>query len=272
MPAERDDLVGIDLFDRDALIAFARDWRPEAILHIATAIPPDLRPRRAVEQFEATNRLRTEGTGNLVAAAESAGSAWLVSQSVAFMSRPGPGLAGDDDPLRTQPGDVMEPIAGPQAELERLTLDAGGNVLRFGQFYGPGTTYADDGGLGSAAAAGKLPILTRGGVSSVFSFVHVDDAADATIAALEHGGSGVYNITDDEPAAAREWMPAFAEAAGARPPRSIPVWLGKLLGGPLVGQMATMRGASNEAAKRELGWAPAHPSWREGFQETLRSR
>ena len=263
---DRDDLVAIDLLDRDRVVAFARDWRPEAILHLATAIPADLQPRHAVAQFEATNRLRTAGTANLVAAAEAAGGSWLVSQSVAFMSRPGPGLAGDDDPLRTESGDVMAPIAGPQAELERLTLDAGGTVLRFGQLYGPGTTYAGDGALGSMAAAGKLPVLTRRGQSSVFSFVHVDDAGAAIVAVLGTGARGRFNIVDDDPAPVSEWLPVLAAARGGRRARRLPAWLARpMVGAYGVAFMCELRGATNAKAKAELGWRPSNPSWREGF-------
>ena len=186
---------------------FAADWRPEAILHLATAIPPAVDSRRAVEQFGPTNRLRTEGTRNLVAAAEAAGGARLIAQSIAFMSRPGEGLASEDDPLRDGPGDVMEGIAAPVAELERLTIAAGGTVLRFGWFYGPDTGFAADGGFGSAARAGKLPILTKRGRTSTFSFIHVDDAAAALVAALDHDVSGIFNIVDDEPAPNTEWLP-----------------------------------------------------------------
>ncbi len=265
-PADRADLVTVDIFDRDAVVAFAREWRPEAILHIATAIPATINPRHAIEQFAPTNRLRTEGTRNLLAAAEAAGNAWLVAQSIAFVSRPGPGLASEEDPLRDQPGDVMEPIVAPVAELERLTLGCGGTVLRFGQFYGPGTAYAADGGIGSMAATGKLPILTRRGDSSVFSLVEVGDAATAIVATLAGGARGIFNIVDDDPAPVTEWLPALAAARGGRPPRRLPAWLAR----PMVGAygvefMTGLRGASNGKARDELGWRPSIPSWRQGF-------
>jgi len=265
-PAGRDELVAMDLFDRDALLAFARDWRPEAILHIATAIPSDLSPRRAVEQFEPTNRLRTEGTRNIVDAAEAAGGAWVIAQSIAFMNRPGEGLASEDDPLRDEPGDVMAPIAVPVAELERRTIGSGGTVLRFGQFYGPGTGFAADGGMGSMAAAGKVPILTRHGQSSVFSLIHVDDAAAALVAALASGARGIYNIVDDDPAPVSEWLPVLAAARGGRRPRRLPAWLARpMVGAYGVAFMCDLRGATNAKAKAELGWTPSIPSWREGF-------
>ena len=266
VPEDRDDLVSLDLFDRDALLKLAREWQPEAILHIATAIPPAVDPRRAVEQFGPTNRLRTEGTANLVAAAEAAGGARLIAESIAFMNRPGEGLAGEEDPLRDQPGDIMEPIATAVAELERRTVDAGGTVLRFGWFYGPGTGLAADGGLGRAVAERKLPILTRRGRSSTFSFIHTSDAAAALVAAVGRDVSGVFNIVDDDPATAAEWMPALAAAYGGKPPRRLPAWLARPMAGAYgVAFMTELRGASNVKAKAELGWAPSIPSWREGF-------
>jgi nucleoside-diphosphate-sugar epimerase len=267
VPAGDEGLVAVDLLDRDAVLGFARDWRPEAILHLATAIPHDLQPRRAVEQFAPTNRLRTEGTRNLIAAAEAAGGARLVSQSIAFMSAPGPGPAGEEVPLRDGEDDVLAPIVAPVAELERLTLDAGGTVLRFGQLYGLGTAFARDGGIGAAAARGRMPVVTRHGHSSVFSMVHADDAATAIAAALRSGARGIFQIVDDEPAEVGEWLPALAAALGGPSPRRVPAWLARpMIGAYGVAYMCELRGASNAKAKRELGWEPSIPSWREGFR------
>lgn len=265
-PVDAPDLVPLDLLDRDAVVAFAAEWRPDAILHIATAIPADLDPRHAVEQFGPTNRLRREGTRNLVAAAEAAGGAWLIGQSIAFVNVPGPGLADEETPLRDDPGDILSLAAGPVAELERLTLGTGGTVLRFGQFYGPGTAFAPDGGMSLGAAAGKLPVLTRHGRSSVFSLIHVDDAADAVVAVLRVGARGVFNVVDDEPADAGAVLPVLAAARGGRRPRRIPAWLARPVAGAYgVAFMCDLRGASNAKAKAELGWEPSIPSWREGF-------
>ena len=265
-PVDAPDLVALDLLDRDAVVAFAAEWRPDAILHIATAIPADLDPRHAVEQFGPTNRLRREGTRNLVAAAEAAGGAWLIGQSIAFVNVPGPGLADEETPLRDDPGDILSLAAGPVAELERLTLGTGGTVLRFGQFYGPGTAFAPDGGMSLGAAAGKLPVLTRHGRSSVFSLIHVDDAADAVVAVLRVGARGVFNVVDDEPAEAGAVLPVLAAARGGRRPRRIPAWLARPVAGAYgVAFMCDLRGASNAKAKAELGWEPSIPSWREGF-------
>ena len=265
-PADPTDVVALDLLDRDAVVAFAAEWRPEAILHLATAIPARIDSRRAGEQFEPTNRLRTEGTRNLVAAAEAAGGAWLIGQSIAFVNVPGEGLADEETPLRDDPDDVLTMAAAPVAELERLTLGTGGTVLRFGQFYGPGTAFAADGGMGAGAAAGKLPVVTRHGRSSVFSMIHVGDAADAIVAVLRTGARGVFNVVDDDPASAAEVLPALAEALGGRRPRRVPAWLAKQVAGDYsVAFMADLRGASNAKAKAELGWQPSIPSWREGF-------
>jgi nucleoside-diphosphate-sugar epimerase len=260
------DLVALDILDRDALVAFAAEWRPDAILHIATAIPPNLDSRHAVEQFGPTNRLRTEGTRNLAAAAEAAGGAWLIAQSIAFVNVAGEGLADEETPLRDDPADVLSLAAAPIAELERITLGAGGTVLRFGQFYGPGTVYAADGDMGAGVAAGKLPVITRHGRSSVFSLIHVGDAADAVVATLRSGARGVFNIVDDEPAEVAEWLPVLASARGGRRPRRIPSWLARPVAGAYgVAFMCDLRGATNAKAKAELGWRPSIPSWREGF-------
>ncbi|MEZ5156608.1 MAG: NAD(P)-dependent oxidoreductase [Solirubrobacterales bacterium] len=267
VPAGSEDLVAVDLLDRDAVVGFAREWRPEAILHLATAIPHDLEPRRAVEQFAPTNRLRTEGTRNLIAAADAAGDAWLIAESIAFMSAPGSGPADEQVPLRNREDDVLAPIVAPVAELERLTLDAGGTVLRFGQLYGPGTAFARDGGIGAMAAAGRMPVLTRHGRSSVFSMLHTGDAATAIAATLRTGARGIFNVVDDDPAEVAEWLPVLADALGGRTPRRLPAWLARpLVGAYGVAYMCELRGASNAKARRELGWEPSIASWREGFR------
>ena len=156
-------------------------------------------------------------------------------------------------------------------QMERLVLDAQdleGVVLRYGFFYGPGTYYAEDGTTTADVRRRRMPIVGKG--TGVFSFLHVDDAADATVAAVDRGAPGVYNIADDEPARMSEWLPAFAEAAGAKRPFRVPVWLARFVGGREVPTFALeLRGASNEKAKRELGWQPGHPSWRTGFRESL---
>lgn len=265
-PAGQEDLVAIDLLDREAVVSFAADWRPEAIAHLATAIPAQLKPWRVERQFEPTSRLRTDGTRNLLAAAEAAGGARLISQSVSFAVEPGRGLADESVAIATAAsplGRTSEAIA----ELERLTLEAGGTVLRFGQLLGPGTAFAADGSLGRPAGRGMLPVIHRGGRESVFSFTDPRDAATAIAAVLERPeAGGVFNVVDDEPAPVSVWVPELARARGARrPPRRAPAWLMRpLIGSYAIRFMTELRGSSNERAKRELGWSAETP-WRAGF-------
>jgi nucleoside-diphosphate-sugar epimerase len=259
-------LVAVDILDRDSLLAFAREWRPEAFVHLATSIPAKLKPHGVERQFEATNRLRTEGTRNLIDAAREAGSRRFVAQSIAFASSPGEGLADEDVPLWLDGplGGAGEAIA----ELERLTVDAGGVVLRFGHLHGPGTMFAADGSMGKPAGGGTLPVIHRGGRESVFSFTHPRDAAAAVLAALSSDATGIFNIVDDDPVPTSEWLPALARAHGAkRDPRRVPAALVRPFAGSYgVSFMTELRGADNAKAKRELGWAPSI-SWREGFSE-----
>jgi nucleoside-diphosphate-sugar epimerase len=265
-PEGDQDLIALDLLDRDAVLAFAREWRPEALVHLATAIPARVRARGVDEQFAATNRLRTEGTRNLVDAAREAGARRFVAQSISFAVAPGEGLADEEAPLWLQP--PMSRVAGAIAELERLALDAGGAALRFGLLAGPGTAYSMDGSIGGMAAKGRLPILHRGGVEATSSFVHPDDAGRAVLAAIERDVSGVFNIVDDEPALASEWIPVLtAERGASRKPMRVPALLARpLVGAYGVAFMTEMRGASNAKAKRELGWEP-RIGWREAFAE-----
>jgi nucleoside-diphosphate-sugar epimerase len=265
-PGAEADVVALDLLDRDAVLAFAADWQPEAIVHLATEIPTDAGRSDVAAQFAATNRLRTEGTRVLLDAAEAGGGARLVSQSIAFINRPGGGPAGEGVPLRDDPDDPLTMAAAPIAELERLTLQADGTVLRFGQLYGPGTMFAADGGFGRLAARGRLPIVHRHGRSSTFSFVHADDAGSAVVAAIVSDARGVFNIVDDEPATVDEWLPVLAAARGGRRPRRVPAWLARPMAGAYgVAFMTDLRGATNAKAKAELGWTPSFPSWRQGF-------
>jgi 2-alkyl-3-oxoalkanoate reductase len=261
----------VDVFDADALRAAVQEARAEVVVHELTALP-DRVDFRKKDLYAPTNRVRTEGTRNLLDAARAAGARRFVSQSIAFAYRnEGARVKHEDDPL-------LEGAAGPfgsgvQAlcEMEAMVLGSermNGLVLRYGFFYGPGTHYGRDGAIVADIRRRRLPIVGKG--TGVFSFIHVDDAADATVAAVERGATGVYNVTDDEPAAMSAWVPVLAEAAGARRPLRVPVWLARLVGGRQVADFASeLRGASNEKAKRGLGWQPAHPSWRTGFAESL---
>jgi nucleoside-diphosphate-sugar epimerase len=265
-PDGEPDLIALDLLDRDAVLAFAREWRPDAVVHLATAIPEQVKPRGVDEQFAATNRLRTEGTRILVAVLREAGARRFVTQSISFAVAPGEGLADEDAPLWDEP--PMTTIADAIGELETLTTEAGGAALRFGLLAGAGTVYGADGAIGRMAAKGRLPILHRGKHEATSSFLHPADAGRAVLAAIESDASGVFNVVDDEPATASEWVPVLARERGAkRRPMRIPAALVR----PLIGAYATafmvdMRGASNAKAKRELGWEP-RIGWRGAFAE-----
>jgi len=266
------DAAVVDVFDVDTLRAAIDSASPEVIVHELTALP-DRIDFRNEDTYAATNRLRTEGTRNLIAAAQAAGARRFVSQSIAFAYRmDGERLKTEDDPLLAQAPGAFGSGVRALHEMEEMVLGAGGLdglVLRYGFFYGPGTYYGEDGTSTQDVRRRRLPVVGGGG--GVFSFVHVDDAAEATLAAVERGAPGIYNIADDEPAPMREWVPVFAQAAGAKPPRRVPVWLARFVAGKDVSNFAVaLRGASNEKGKRELGWEPAHSSWRSGFAESLR--
>ena len=262
--------VVCDVFDAEALREAVAAARPEVVLHALTALPSKFDPKS--DYLAATNKVRTEGTRNLVAAAKAAGARRIVAESVAFFYEPeGDWVKSEEAPLfRDPPGRF---VAGCDAlvSLENQVLEAGepeGVVLRFGWFYGPGTYYERGGSVAEEVTKRRYPVMGNG--RGTFSFIHVDDAAAAYVAALDHGSPGVYNVVDDEPAPLREWLPAYADALGAKPPRRVPAWLARLVAGKdLVSTAVTMRGASNAKAKRELGWQPAHPSWRQGFPATL---
>ena len=243
----------------------------EVVVHELTALPERLDFRRE-DLYAATNRCRSEGTRNLLDAARAAGARRFVSQSIAFAYRPeGARVKTEDEPLLdAAPGGFGSAMAALR-EMESSVLGAEGIeglVLRYGFFYGPGTYYASDGSTVADVRRRRMPIVGKG--SGVFSFIHVDDAADATVAAVERGAPGIYNVTDDEPAPMSEWVPVLAQAAGAKRPLRVPAWAARLIAGKSATNFALeLRGASNEKAKRELGWEPAHPSWRTGFAESL---
>jgi nucleoside-diphosphate-sugar epimerase len=263
--------VVCDAFDRAALERAVAEAAPDVVVNQLTSLPRKYDPRRA-SFYAATNRVRGEGGHNLVEAARAAGVRRFLTQSIAFLYAPEGGWVKDEEarPFSDAPGHF-----GPSVETllahEREVLecpDFTGLVLRYGQFYGPGTYLAADGYMGREVRRRRFPVVGPG--TGMFSFLHVEDAAGATLAALERGGAGVYNVADDEPARLSEWLPVYAEALGAKPPRRVPVWLAKLVAGSSVAASAVeLRGASNAKAKRELGWEPRHPSWREGFRAAL---
>ena len=254
--------VVLDLLRRDAVIEAVAAARPDAIVHEATALADARFSRNLDRTFAQTNRLRTEGTDALVAAARAAGVRRLVAQSFASFryAREGGPVKTEDDPLDPAPVSTTRETNAAMRHLEQAVTDAGGIALRYGGFYG-----AANDGLLEPVRKRRFPIVGDGG--GVSSFVHLDDAAAATVLALERdGGPAVYNIVDDEPAPVREWLPVLASVLGAEPPRHFPRWLARVFAGETGVVMGTeARGASNAKAKRELGWTLRHPSWREGF-------
>ncbi len=214
--------------------------------------------------------MRAEAGPALIEAARGAGARRVISQSIAFNYAPeGDWVKGEDAPLRAPADGPARDPGTAAARLERATLEAEGVegvVLRYGYFYGPGTYYARDGSTAADVLARRYPIVGEG--TGVFSFIHVEDAAAATLAALA-GPPGAYNIVDDDPAPLAEWLPYYAEVLGAKPPRRIPLWLAKLVAGDTATSALTLRGADNSKAKRELGWEPRYASWREGFRAEL---
>jgi nucleoside-diphosphate-sugar epimerase len=251
----------LDVLDAGAVLEAVREAYPDAIVHQATALGNVRFSKKPDRTFERTNRLRTEGTDNLLAAAREVGVQRLVAQSFANLRhvREGGPVKTEEDPLAA-PIEGMDGIFAALAHLERSVTDAGGAVLRYGAFYG-----ADNDGLPEPVRKRQFPIVGDGG--GVTSFIHLDDAASATVLALEQGARGIYNVADDEPAPVREWLPLLAEALGAKPPRRFPVWLARRFAGEFGVVMGTeARGVSSEKAKRELGWTLRYPSWRQGFR------
>jgi nucleoside-diphosphate-sugar epimerase len=257
--------VVADALDRDALVSAVVAARPEAVVHQLTSIPRALDPRRTAKQFEATGRLRTEGTRNLIEGAAEAGAGRFAAQSIAFAYAPeGSAVKDESEPLWADAPAAFAPTVAAVEELERQVLEANGAVLRYGHIYGDGTGYAPDGAIAEMVRKRRYPIVGDGG--GVFSFVTTADAARAAKLALERDVRGVLNVVDDDPAPLREWLPEFARALGAPPPRRIPAWLARPLAGEFgVRSLTRLRGADNSRAKLELGWQPAPASWREGF-------
>jgi nucleoside-diphosphate-sugar epimerase len=255
--------VALDVLDARAVRKAVLEAEPDAVVHQATSLT-DVRFGRNLDRaFVETNRLRREGTDALVAAAREAGVSRFVAQSFASMryARTGGAVKTEDDQLDQSPLDGMRETAAAMNHLDRAVTDAGGIALRYGLFYG-----APNDGLIVPVRKRQFPIVGDGG--GMGSFVHLDDAAAATVLALEHDGPAIYNIVDDDPAPTREWLPVLAEALGAKPPRRFPVWLARLFAGePGVMLGTEARGASNRKAKRELGWTLRYPSWRQGFAE-----
>ena len=244
--------------------------RPDAVVHQMTAISPAHAGKPDIKHidrwFAITNRLRTEGTDNLLAAAEAAGVSHFVAQGYASWNgiREGGWVKTEEDPLNLMEGTASHVGLMAMEHIEDVVVEAGGAVLRYGALYGPGAT--DD----QVELVRKRQFPLVGGGTGYSSWVHLDDAASATVLAVEQRAKGVFNIVDDEPAPASEWLPYLAACAGAKPPMRVPKWLARLLAGDqAVVMMTEGRGFSNAKAKRELGWELRYPSWRQGFKREL---
>ncbi|MFZ0039711.1 MAG: NAD(P)-dependent oxidoreductase [Solirubrobacteraceae bacterium] len=257
----------LDALDRDAVVRAVTAAHPDAIVHELTAIG-ELDFRHFDRSFSQTNRLRTEGTDNLLAAARAAGVPRFVAQSYwGFFARVGGPVKTEEDPVDKDPPREMRETVAAIRHLEAAVMGADwteGIVLRYGGFYGPATSLAPGTGQLEMIRKGKFPVLGGGG--GVWSFLHVADGAQATVAALERGRRGIYNIVDDDPAPVAVWLPELSRQLGARKPWKMPKFVGRLLLGEVGTVMMTeARGASNAKAKHELGWQPEHASWREGI-------
>ena len=253
--------TALDLLDPRAVRKAVIEAAPDAIVHQATALANARFGRSLDRPFAQTNRLRTEGTDNLLAAAREAGVTSFVAQSFApyRYAREGGMVKTEDDPLDPTPPKAARESFAAMRHLDEAVTAAGGIALRYGGFYG-----AANDGWTALVRKRRFPIVGDGG--GFISFVHLDDAAAATVLALEHDGPAIYNVVDDEPAPGREWLPVLAKTLGAKPPRHFPLWLARLLAGEANAVLATeARGASNAKAKGELGWTLRYPSWRQGF-------
>lgn len=267
--------VVLEPLDRTAVIAAVRDAAPEVVMNQLTALG-HLKPtqmRNIDRAFAETNRLRTEGTDHLLAGAREAGAQRFVAQSFAGWpsGRTGSRVKTEEDPLDEDPPAASRQTLAAIQHIERTVPAAEGMVgivLRYGGFYGPGTGMTTGGSQLEAIRRRQMPLVGDGG--GVWSMIHIEDAATATVAAVERGGPGVYNIVDDDPAAVSEWLPAFAEVAGGKRPLRVPAFLARVVAGEqAVLMMTENRGASNAKAKRELGWRPQYPTWREGIRTGL---
>jgi nucleoside-diphosphate-sugar epimerase len=261
----------LDPLDRAQVMTAVMRAEPDAVVHELTALRGQANLRKFDGSFAETNVLRTRGLDILLEAARAAGATRFLAQSYTGWpnAREGGPVKTEDDPLDPHPPKAMRESLAAIRYLEATVTAAeglDGLALRYGSLYGPGTSMAEE--YAALIRRRKFPVVGDG--AAVWSFIHVADAAAATVAALDHGGPGVYNIVDDEPATVAEWLPELAAMLGAKPPRHVPTWVGRLATGEVgVAMMTQSRGSSNAKARRELGWEPAHPSWRSGFAETV---
>jgi 2-alkyl-3-oxoalkanoate reductase len=265
--------VVADGLDRGAVMAAVMRSEPEVVIHQMTGLSGMSSFRNFDKEFALTNRLRTEGTDHLLEAARAAGARRFIAQSYGNWNyeRTGAAVKSEDDAFDPAPPAHQRQSLEAIARLERAVGDASeldGIALRYANLYGPGTGFAHDGDIVALVRKRRLPLVGDGG--GVWSFVHVHDAATATIAAIDRGAPGAYNVADDEPVAVADWLPELARALGAKPPRHVPAWVGRLASGKVGASMMTrIRGASNAKAKHELGWRPRYPNYRVGFRDGL---
>src|ERR687893_1245739 len=261
-----------DVFDAGRLGSVVARVEPDALINQLTDLPQSLNPRKLGEYYAANNRVRREGSANLLDAARGGGARRFLVQGSAYWYGPTGGpVKTEEAPLYLDAPAPIGPAVATIKEVEDAVLSADGLegiVLRYGMFYGPGTWYAKDGDVGRQVRKRRYPMIGRG--EGTYSFIHVDDAASATVAALERARPGVYNVVDDDPATAAEWMLVYAEVLGAKRPPRVPAFVARLIAGDaLVRWSLGLRGASNERIKRELGWHPRYESWRRGFFEDV---
>lgn len=266
----------VDGLDRDGVIAAVTKAEPDVVINQMTALADMGSNMRKMDRyFTVTNRLRTEGSAHLLEAARELGARRFITQSYNSWNniREGGPVKTEADPLDPNPPKHLQETAHAIQQQEKMveaTEDLETVVLRYGSFYGPGTSVSTDesGFILDTIRKGRFPIAGKG--TGVWSWLHIDDAALSCVAAVDSKATGIFNVADDEPAPVSEWLPYLCEVIGAKPPRRVPLWLGRLAGGPvLVAMMESIRGADNSKAKRELGWTPKWPTWREGFKSGL---
>ena len=263
------EVVAADALDATAVAGAVRWAAPDVIVHMLTAIPDPVDPRHLARDMALTNRLRTQGTANLLAAAKGVR---VIAQGVAYAYDPaGSPVKDEDAPLWHHPPSQFAPVVAAADEQERRVTAAGGLVLRLGHLYGPGSSYAPDGGLARRLRGGRLPLIGHG--ASMFSFIHAHDAATAILAAVDHpAASGVLNVVDDQPTLVHDWLPEMAAMLGGPAPRHVPAWLAWLfVGGWGVAYMTGLAGASNAHACQQLDWKPTYSGWRDGLAADLGS-
>jgi nucleoside-diphosphate-sugar epimerase len=265
--------VVADALDPQAVMKAVMRARPHVVIHQMTSLAKMRDLKHFDKELESTNRLRTEGTEYLLAAAQAAGATRFIAQSFTGWpnSRTGGRVKSEEDPLDANPPEGMRRTLAAIQSLEEMVLGApglSGVVLRYGSFYGPGTSIVQGGEIIEMVRARRLPVFGDG--AGIWSFLHIDDAASATSLAIERGPSGKYNVVDDEPAEVSTWLPYLATAIGAKPPHHLPAWLGRLVIGETgLSMMTSIRGSSNALAKRAFGWRPIYASWRDGFRRGL---